>query len=259
LERPVTPAPPEMREPEAAPRTFIAQQAVERQSESDPSAPSWASITESAKQVPPSAPVPVEAQTAPHSSGSIPRMPLEVAGQVDTELLPLNPVRPLPETEEREHEEPSPGMDDVLPDAPPEAPRLPLQAVPLEAALFGIAGPTQKPPAQPEYIPVRNARDTADWAAPATPVPTTVTRRLSLEESQLAIAPMREDGPVMHIQLVRRAAEQEATPAPASQAPPRADQSPAQAAGPDLDRLAEEVYRRLRERLRVERERQGRF
>jgi hypothetical protein len=57
--------------------------------------------------------------------------------------------------------------------------------------------------------------------------------------------------PALDVTLVRR----EADVTQASAEPPREQGAGAQQ--PDIEQLAEEVYRRLRERLRVERERLG--
>jgi len=60
-------------------------------------------------------------------------------------------------------------------------------------------------------------------------------------------------GPALQVTLVQRQAEvtqQSAAPTGEAEGQPSAQQ-------PDLDALAEEVFRRLRERLRIERERLG--
>ena len=117
--------------------------------------------------------------------------------------------------------------------------RLPLQQVPLSQALFGgwpdrSSTQVARQPAEPEKV--REDR----------PPP----RRLSPLSS------------LMQVNLIRRTtAETEGESAGPSGVTTEASgaASEEETAQPDLDELADKVYRRLRERLRLERERFGAF
>lgn len=123
-------------------------------------------------------------------------------------------------------------MDAPLPSqsAVVEEPRV--RGVPLQQALFGATGGL--------------VRRTSDEAS----------SRIVRREATPPAGPedMAEpSGPALQVTLVQRQAEvtqESAAPAGEAEGQPSAQQ-------PDMDALAEEVYQRLRERLRVERERLG--
>lgn len=199
---------------------------------------------------------PLETQPV-QSQAPVRRAASDAAAQQATGPSPERVIQSLPEREAVEDEELVQIVEDASPGASPETPRLPLQVVPLEEALFGNAATSPQVP-QPERHPTLPAPGGESAEAKAAPTPESAVRRVPLEEHDPTFTPVHEGGPLMQVQLVRRAAEQAAAPAQTGATPARASEPTAQAAEPDLDRLAEEVYRRLRERLRVERERHGR-
>lgn len=151
---------------------------------------------------------------------------------------------PIRRQEERRGQPPGPGSAElaqpegaeggretdalVSPQPAVEEPRL--RGIPLQQALFGTMGGL-----------VRRIEEPRSGAE----------RREATPSGSEALA--ESSGPSLQVSLVQRQAEgtQEAA-APAG--PDEAQPAPPQ---PDMDALAEEVYRRLRERLRIERERMG--
>ena len=114
---------------------------------------------------------------------------------------------------------------------------IPLQAMPLSEALFGTRGLI------PEVGGIRRMvvqQTTETGVAPAGEPPSQV----------------QEGGPAMQVNLVRREAASSAPVGP-PETSPTSTQPGVSGSTLNLEQLAEEIYRRLRERLRVERERYG--
>jgi len=119
---------------------------------------------------------------------------------------------------------------------------LPLQEMPLEEAIFGA----QRSPsiAATPHQAIRRMTEEPEPGSTAT---------AAAQPAQMGA----RQAPAVQVNLVRRQAAP-ATPARDESARPAPAQGEAASSGaPDVDQLAEEVYRRLRERLRVERERYG--
>lgn len=121
---------------------------------------------------------------------------------------------------------------------------LPLQSMPLEEAIFGPQESTAILPTHGAVI--RRMTEETQFGSTA-----------SLAQPEQPIQAGSARAPTIQVNLVRR----QAAPAPADREEGANVGSPsaetAAPGAPDVDQLAEEVYRRLRDRLRVERERYG--
>ncbi len=180
--------------------------------------------------VPPPGPPAPPAEGAPGAPTAQPplRAPWQALATRGAELLGLGEGEaPLEEAEER-----SPSAEEALA-APPAEESWPLQGIPLGEALFG-RGPGEAAPAEAGELASTWVSSLVERAAPG----------------------LRRAIPALQVRPARRGAEG---------APQREEREegeaprpgPAEGGGLDLDELAEQVYRRIRERLRVERERSG--
>ena len=224
---PVRRAPMPDAQPQEHGRSGFAEQPVERwpgESDEEPGL----------RDVVPTHQIPEEIGDLPPAAAGEPRAPLTTASaQRQTAIEPSSSLAP-----------PSDARGDQLMDVAPSEgvqptePGLPRQTVPLHEALFGAPAPDE-------------------WSG----VEQGILRRIAAPEiSPGQELPIREGGPVMQVNLIRRTADEaESSSASAS----TGDTTQPQAEGEtqltraQIGRLAEQVYLLLRKRLQIERERLG--
>lgn len=166
--------------------------------------------------------------------GALPTRPRRGVGEPAPIRRQEGSEPPRPPAETGQPNAPPYESGDYAQPAPPSGPSAEprIRGIPLQQALFGA----REPGLIRRYVEESPAR---------------VERRDAAPSESTAEGASMPSIPALDVTLVRR----EADVTQASAEPPREQGAGAQQ--PDIEQLAEEVYRRLRERLRVERERLG--
>ena len=153
--------------------------------------------------------------------------------------------------------------EDGLPAPSPPDDLLPIQRSPLQEVLFGAEYPSVEESERPASDVARRATPRERAVFGASDRQTGATRsgpqRIASTPSEGAVW---REVPVTQVSVVERVPDEATAGTPVSDTAATGAEEPGvpqEMGGPDLDRLAEEVYRRIRERLRIERERYGRL